>query len=64
MVYLVVRSLQVVRGAFHDLDCSVVSVFEVLGQPDCRKMSPAQFLDEHVTVDQNLSDMAGVVTTS
>lgn len=59
--YLVVGGLEVVGGALHDLDGDVGVVLEVLGEPDGGEVSPAQLLDEHVPVDEDLSDEARVI---
>lgn len=48
-------------GALHDLDGDVGVVLEVLGEPDGGEVSPAQLLDEHVPVDEDLSDEARVI---
>jgi len=61
--YLIVAGLEVVLGAFHDLDCHVGRVLEILGEPDGREMAPAQFLDEDVPVGENFAHVAGVVSS-
>lgn len=49
------------RGAFHDFDGDVVSVLEVFGEPDGGEVSPAKFLDENVSVDEDLANVTWVI---
>ena len=58
---LVVGRLQVVRSGFLDLERDVRVVLEVSRKPDCREMPPAEFLDDHVSLEQHLADVDGVV---
>jgi hypothetical protein len=57
----VVGGFQVVRGAFHDFDSDVVSILEVFGEPDSGEVSPSEFLDKNVSVDEDLTDVTRVI---
>jgi hypothetical protein len=48
--------------ALHDFYSNVVSVLEVFGKPDCRKVAPAQFLHQDISVNEDLANMAGVIS--
>jgi len=58
---LVVGGLQVVGGAFHYFYGHVGRVFEIFCQPDGREMPPPEFLNENITVHEDLPDVAGMV---
>lgn len=54
------QDLDLVEGCLHvmwrallDLYGDVCAIFEVLAQPDCREVAPAQFLDDHVAIYQH-----------
>lgn len=48
-------------GAFHDLDCDIGGVFEIFGEPDGGEMPPPEFLDNDIAVEEDFSDVAGVI---
>ena len=59
--YFIVRSLEVMRGAFHDFDSDIGGILKVFSQPDSRKVSPAKLLNENIAIVENFSDVAGMV---
>lgn len=62
--YLIVRRFKIVRGTFHDFDGNIISMLEVLGKPDSRKVSPTKFLHKNVSVDKHLAHMARMIPTN
>jgi hypothetical protein len=62
--YLIVRRFKIVRGTFHDFDGNIISMLEVLGKPDSRKVSPTKFLHKNVSVDKHLAHMARMVPSN
>jgi hypothetical protein len=58
---LIICGLKVVRRRFLDLDCYVSIVLEIFGQPDGRKMPPAQLLDDNISVHQNFPNINRVI---
>ena len=48
-------------GAFHYFYGHVGRVFEIFCQPDRREMPPPEFLNENITVHEDLPDVAGMV---
>ena len=63
-LHLVVRSIEIVRSRFHDLNSYVSSIFEILGEPHSGEVSPSQFLNEHIPVDKHFTDVARVVSAN
>lgn len=61
---LVIRRLQVVRSRLLNLEGYVVVILEVFCEPHCRKVSPAELLDDHIAIYDDFSDMHRVVPTS
>jgi hypothetical protein len=61
---LIVRCFKIVRGAFHDFDGNIISMLEILGKPDSRKVSPTKFLHKNVSVDKHLTHMTRMIPTN
>ena len=49
--------------ALLNLDRYVAVVFEIFGQPDCRKVAPTELLDNNVAVKQDFANVNRVVAT-
>lgn len=60
----VVRRLLVVRGAFLNFQSHVSIVMRVPGEPDCRKVAPAELLNDDVPVDHDFANVHRVVATN
>ena len=58
---LIIGGLKIMGRTFHDFNSNVVPVLEIFSEPNCRKVAPAQFLHQDVSVDEDLANMAGVV---
>ena len=63
-LHLVKCCLHIVWTALLNLYGNIGVVVEVLAKPHCGEMSPTQFLDHHVAVEQALPDMHGMVTSN
>ena len=61
---LVIRSIKIMRGWFHDFYCHIGAEFEIFCKPNCREVSPAELLNEHVSINEDLSNMARVVASN
>ena len=51
-------------GAFHDFNSNIVTVLEVFSKPDCREVTPPEFLDQHIPVDQDLTNMTRMISSN
>jgi len=49
------------RRTFLNFDSNICVIFEIFAQPNSRKMSPSELLYDHVSLDQDLSNMYRVV---
>lgn len=71
MVFLYfLQDLDFVEGGLHimwaallNFDGHIGVVFEVLAQPHCGEMAPAQLLDDDVAVDEDFADVHGMIAT-
>jgi hypothetical protein len=63
-LHFIIRSLKVMRRAFHDFNCDVISIFEIFGKPDSWEMPPSKFLYKYVSVDEHLTDMAWMIAAN
>jgi len=61
---LIVRSLEIVWWAFHDLNSYIVGILEILSEPDRWKMPPTEFLHENISVLKDLTDVARVIAAN
>lgn len=61
---LIIRCLKVMWRTFHDLNSNIISVFEILRKPDSGEMTPAEFLHQDISVDEDFSDMAGMIASN
>jgi hypothetical protein len=61
---LIVSSFKIVLSTLLNLHSNVAIVLEIFGQPDCREMAPTKFLDYHIPVKKDLTDMDGVIATN
>ena len=57
--YFIVGSFEVVLGAFLYLDGNITIVLQIFCEPDCGEMTPAELLNDDISVHQNLADMDG-----
>lgn len=62
-LHFIVGGFDVVRSTLHDLDSDVVVVLEVASEPDSRKVSPTQFLNEDIPVQEDFADEAGMIAS-
>ena len=60
-LYLVKCSLHIVRSTFLYFNCNIGSELKVSTKPNSRKMSPSKFLDNHITIDKDFSNMNGMI---
>lgn len=60
-VDLVIGRFNVVLRTLLDLECYIAVVAEIFGQPHGRKMTPSEFLNDYISVEQNFSNMDWVV---
>lgn len=61
---LIICRLLVVGGTLLHLQSNVGVILSVPGKPNCRKVAPAEFLDNDVPVDHDFTDMHGVVAAN
>lgn len=61
MMYLIVSSLQVVRGTLLNFQRHIGIVLEILGQPHCREVTPSQLLNDDISLEEDLANMDGMV---
>ena len=62
-LYFIVSGFQIMLCALLNLDRYVAVVFEIFGQPDCRKVAPTELLDNNVAVKQDFANVNRVVAT-
>ena len=60
----IICRLLVVRGTLLHLQSHVGVIMSVSGKPNSRKVAPAEFLDNDVSVDHDFADMHGVVAAN
>lgn len=61
-IYLVISSLNVVLRTLLYFESNIAVVSKIFCEPNSRKMAPSEFLNNYVSVKQNLSDMDWVVS--
>ena len=61
---LIVRGFQIVLGRFLNFDRDITIVFQVLGQPDCGKVAPAELLNDDIPIHQDLSHMNRMIAAN
>ena len=60
-IYLVISSLNVVLRTLLHFECHIAVVSQIFCQPNSRKMTPTEFLNNNISVKQNFSNMDWVV---
>lgn len=51
-------------GAFLYLDGDITIVLQIFGEPDCGEMTPAELLNDDISVHQNLANMDGMIPSN
>ena len=59
----IIGGLKIMLSALLHLHGNVAIVLKIFGQPDCREMAPTKFLDDHIPVKKDLTNMDRVVAT-
>lgn len=63
-LYLVVGCGLVAGGTLLHFQCDIgILMFHILGEPHCRELAPAQLLDNDVAIDQDFTEMHGVIAS-
>ena len=57
----IIRGIKIMGCWLHNLDCHIGTILEVFSKPDCWKMTPPKFLNQNISIDQNFSNVAGMV---
>lgn len=60
----VIGGVEIVRCWLHNLNSNISPVFKILGQPNSGEVTPSEFLNQDVPVDQYLSNVAGMVAAN
>lgn len=63
-VYLIVGGFHIVLGTLLDLQGNITIILKILSQPNSRKVTPSKFLNDHVSIQKNFTDMNGVVSSN
>lgn len=61
---LIKRSLHIMRWTFLNFHSHICIIFEVFTKPDSREMPPAQFLYNHISIKQYLSNMYWMISSN
>ena len=61
LIYLIIRSLQIMLSTFHNLDRHISGVFKILREPNSRKMPPSKFLYDYISIKQYFSNMTCMI---
>lgn len=63
-----VENLHLVEGRFKvvgrgalDLEGNISVIVHILGEPDCREVAPAELLDDHISLNEDLTHVHRVV---
>jgi hypothetical protein len=62
-INFVISCFYVVLGTLLNLQGNVAVELEILGQPDGREVTPTQFLDNDISIKQDLADMDWMIAT-
>ena len=62
--HFIVRSFEIVLGAFLYFDGDITIVLQIFCEPDCGEMTPAELLNDDISVHQNLADMDGMIPSN
>lgn len=49
---------------FHNLYSNICAIFKIFCQPNSRKVTPTQFLNQYISIYQNLANMAGMISSN
>lgn len=63
-IYLVIGSLNVVLRTLLHFECHIAVVSQIFCQPNSRKMTPTEFLNNNISVKQNFSNMDWVIAAN
>jgi len=62
-VHLVIRSFNVVLSTLLYFECHIAVVSQIFCQPNSRKMTPSEFLNNYISIEQNFTNMDWVIAT-
>jgi|Laugresu1bdmlbdd_1035124.scaffolds.fasta_scaffold10376_1 hypothetical protein len=60
---LIIGSFEIMLSALLHFHCYIAIVLEVLSQPDCGEMAPAELLNDNVSVDEDFTHMHRMIST-
>ena len=62
--HFIVGSFEIMLGAFLYLDGDITIVLQIFCEPDCGEMTPAELLNDDISIHQNLANMDGMIPSN
>jgi len=70
MLFYFLENLDFVEGSLHVMGrtflyfhCNICFKFKILAKPDCRKMTPSQLLNHHISIQEHFPNVNWMISS-